>query len=124
VVVLRRGEGTLLITPETGSATRVAMPEAFESGTILEPGRTPLRTPDGRRIFLLCRDHRLETPPGPYRSLWVREDGDAFVATAALDSCVTFLGCPTDDSVIVHDGRAIYRLRFGSDAREEIWRAR
>jgi hypothetical protein len=124
VVVFRSGDGTLLVAPEDGAVTRIAMPKGFENGAIFEPGGAPMRTPDGGRIFMLYRDGRIETPPGPYRSACVRQDGDAFVATAALDGCVAFLGCPTDDEVIVHDDRAIYRLRFGSDVKEEIWRVR
>jgi len=124
VVVFRRDDGMLLVTPETGSVTGIVLPEGFESGTILEPGRAPLRTPDGKRVFMLYRDGRTERPPTPYRSACVREDGGAFVATAPLDGCAGFLGCPAENEVLVRDDRAIYRLRFGSDEAQEIWRVR
>lgn len=124
VVIYRRGEGTLRIAPESGAVTRIPMPAGFESGGIVEPYRAPMRTPGGKRVFLLCKDRRLEDPPGSYWSALLRQDADGFAATAPLECCATFLGCPTDDDVIVHDDRAIYRLHFGSDTREEIWRVR
>jgi hypothetical protein len=123
VVVARPGNGPLLISPDTGRVTRIAVPPGFEGGGLWEY-RMAIRTPDGRRVFMLCKDGRIDVPPGPYRTCFVRLDSDAFAATAAFDSGATLLGCPSDDEVIVHDDRAIYRLRFGSDARGEVWRAR
>jgi hypothetical protein len=122
VLVRRNGEGMLRIVPESGVTARVGMPRGLGDGTLLYQCRA--RTPGGRRIFMIYRDGRIETPPGPLRSACVRQDGEDFVATAALDGYAMFLGCPTDDEVIVHDGRSLWRLRFGSDQREEIWRAK
>jgi len=124
VAAFRRGEGMLLVAPETGDLTRLAMPPGFEGGGALERFRAPARTPGGRRVFMLCKDGRIESPPTPYLSAYARLDGDALVATAAVEASISLLGCPTDDTVLVHDGRAIYRLRFGSDVKEEIWRVR
>jgi hypothetical protein len=121
IVVARAGEGSLLISPDTGRVARIAVPAGFEGGCLYMMAD---RTPDGRRVFALYRDGRNDVPPGPYRACFVRQDGDSFTATAPLESWSDILGCPTDDEIIVHDGRAIYRLRFGSDECEEIWRVR
>jgi hypothetical protein len=114
-VFVTRGEAVLLLDPETGATTPIDAPAGVRVGYIGDR-----RTPDGRRILHL---------------FWYRERRDPRLArfdpatgtlavTAPLDGYGSFVGCPTDDTAIAHDREAIYRLRFGSDEKEEIWRAR
>jgi len=102
--------GGSLVDPETGRTAPTP------SGLI---GYESTRTPDGRRVFL--RSQR-------GWSALARFDPatDTFATTAwvACERYTFLLACPTDDTAIVHDGRALYRLHFGSDAKEEIWRLR
>jgi hypothetical protein len=125
VVASCRDGGLVLITPETGVVAHPVMPPGFERCGVWEQFRAPIRVPSGKRVLQLFHDdgtsHLTEER---YACAFVRQDGDALQATAPMNGLVTLVGCPTDDEVIVHDDRAIYRLRFGSDAREEIWRVR
>jgi hypothetical protein len=114
LLVSRRGHAEVdLMDPETGSATDLGENVRYA----YDPGPGPVRTPDGRRVFGFGDGHD--------RCRFARLDRDGgFALTAWCDQPRLVLGCPTDDEVVVHDGCAIWRLRFGSDAREEIWRVR
>jgi len=121
VVAACKGETLALIAPETGLVTKIATPPGFDKCGLWDPFRAPVRTPAGKRVLCLVGN------TGGAENLacvFVRQDGDAFLPTVSMRGLLTLLGCPTDDTVLVHDDRAIYRLRFGSDAREEVWHAR
>lgn len=125
VIASSRGGGLVLITPETGEVSPVATPPGFEKCGLWEQFRGPIRTPGGKRVLQLLRDDGTsQLTEERYACAFVRQDGDRFLPTASMRGLVTLLGCSTEDEVIVRDDRAIYRLRFGSDAREEIWRVR
>ncbi|HEX5137932.1 MAG TPA: hypothetical protein VFY93_13225 [Planctomycetota bacterium] len=111
-MIVKRDGALLLLDPETGET----VPQPNLSG--ISEYRSG-RTPDGRRVLL----QRQRT-----RCALARFDPatDTFATTAWIecDWCPFLLACPTDDTAIVHDGRVLYRLHFGSDAKEEIWRVR
>lgn len=109
-----RGTTVLLLDPETGAATPVALPHGTH---VIDPGHGTHRTPDGRRVFRLWDGSR---------SAFGRFDPatDTLTTTGALEGYCSLLGCPTDGDAIVRDRQFLWRLRFGSDEREEIWRAR
>jgi hypothetical protein len=60
------------------------------------------------------------------RSAFARFDpaSGGFAISATLDGWARFLGCATDDAAIVETDAALWRLPFGTDQREEIWRAK
>jgi hypothetical protein len=76
------------------------------------------RTPAGRRVFQLTAGRR-----GSAVAVFDPLTG-RFVPTAWVAPYALLLGCPAEDEAIVYSGEALCRLRFGSDAVQEIWRAR
>jgi hypothetical protein len=125
VIASCKDSSLALLVPETGLATGIATPPGFEHCFVWSPSRFPVRTPGGKRVLQLIHDDgSSDLTADRYACVFVRQEGDRFVATAATKGLPTLLGCPTDDTVLVHDHRAIYRLRFGSDEKEEIWRVR
>lgn len=116
-VFVTRGEALLLLDPEAGETTPVTAPAGV---FVWDVGDR--RTPDGRPILrLICY--------GKERGAWLARFDPAagiLAMTAPLrgDGYGALLGCVSDDEVIVHDSEALYRLRFGSEEREEIWRVR
>ncbi len=114
-VLARDGERVILADPETGATSGLNLPLGLH---IIDPMGRICRTPDGRRVFALWDGNR--------RGAFARYDAESgtFAMTAMLEGYPTLLGCPTDDVAIVENDAALWRLRFGSDVREEIWRAR
>lgn len=113
-VIVRREKAVLLVDPVTGVTVSVPAP----AGAWVH-GYDRCRTPDGRQVFLVSDRGR-----GALARFDPATATFAMAAWVKLEGYRFLLGCPTDDEAIVHDGSAIWRLHFGSDEREEIWRVR
>jgi hypothetical protein len=108
-----RGDLVLLVDPGSGANVTIpAPPGAWVWGD-------DVRTPGGKRVVWCAKswsDKRLARfDPAT--------DALAVTARSGPDD-MRVIGCPSEDTVLVHDDRAIYRLHFGSDAKEEVWRIR
>jgi hypothetical protein len=121
-VLLVRAGRVVLVDPESGETTEARTRELADVVEIENAASRfgwPTRVPGGRRVVRLSlrRDSVLD-------ATFARCDGDDLSTTAVLKGhFVTLLGCPDDDTaIVVADERAIWRLRFGSDAFEEVWR--
>jgi hypothetical protein len=125
LLVRRPDRPFALVDPETGATQKFELPpgvvDVFNAGRTFD---TPVRTPRGRRVFRLI-DRRGDS----WRQVYAYLDNDtgALVAATATRNVVgrdvQLLACVSDDEAIVLvEDRALWRVRFGTDDHEELYR--
>ncbi len=123
LLVRRPDVSFALIDPEAGAVQELELPSGVTS--VRDAGRAlglPVRTPRGRRVFRLYEDTRMTYA-------YFDDATHGFVAATATQAVpqgyASLLACVGEDqAILLVEDRELWRVRFGTDEHEVLYRVR